>query len=1182
MKNNFRRALVLFLAVMMLLPSALAISVSAEETENAEAEAVTEGISFAANRTYTLPASLKTAPLTFEAVINVPKGAGRAGVIMGNYSDNVDTICFEIHENGNPRIYFKENGVLTDYRFPIDIRSDEYVHLAITVDTATKTATCYVNGEPKATKTNDALANYATYTPAYSYMIGGDCRGGNGQYFKGKIKNVALYSDLRTESEIKSDASKNMNSLANADLSGMMAGYDLTKGIPAGLKDVSGNNNHLDYSDPEYDKELLSTGLTFSNSDAYKMGKPFASGDYPTTIEATLFLPKSVSQRGGTILGNYSSDTHSMSFEIYTGGQPRVYLCSTKNEDIIDLTFNQVDIRTSGWVNVSITLDYINGVATCYVNGVAKQALSIPGSIVSSSVYEKELYLGRDTRSDMYFRGALKSMALYSDVRTADEIAADVDGVDLTDKNLICAYNFLEETKRADITGNGYSFYGKDEEIPKDDEPTVPDDGGDDEDEGGSGITTLDGLTFTSSDYAILQKTFKDNAPYTFEATILVPKDVTDRAGIILGNHESNSYKYISFEIFENGSPRFCFSNPNNTQDGNSFNYVFSDVHVNTGEALHLAITIDPQTGAARCYVDGKLKQTISKAPFEFVSEYFENYSFVLGNDPRSNSAGTQCFKGTIANVALYSSVRTNDEIAQDFQGVDLTNKDLILYYDLSSASRGEDVVDLSGNGYGVAYKTRGFADLKSWIGDKSSVTDYLYSFVIVGDTQIIAQNHSDKFHMIYDWILSNKTAKNIQYVFGLGDITNGSSGAEWNVASENIFRLNGIIPYSAVRGNHDKIGNYNNVFANNSEYMAQFDGFYKENDATNTYRLITIGETKYLMITLDYGASDSVLEWAGKIIDKYSDYKVIITTHAYLYRDGSTLDGKDVCPPATSGGYNNGDHMWDKLISQHENIFLVISGHDPSAQVVMSQQTGVHGNLVTQLLVDPQGVDTSTPTGMVSVLYVKADGTLEIETYSTIQELYYKESNQFVINEAEHNYVDVSISYENGYMAPGTREAVCSICNHAHTLYAEPLFTTKGYSNPIDGESGIAIGYSVNHAWIAKYTSLTGDEIEYGVFVVSKNKLGENDVFNQDGTKANGVISAEISSYEFASFNLKVVGFADEYKDMKLAMGAYAKTTSGENTVYSYMQSGTPIAGEKYCFISYNELANIKKEDTE
>ena len=334
MKKNFKRALVLFLAVMMLLPSALAISVSAEETENTEAEAVTEGISFAANRTYTLPSNVKNAPLTFEAVINVPKGAGRAGVIMGNYSDNVDTICFEIYDNGRPRIYFKENNVLTDYKFPIDIRSDEYVHLAITVDTATKTATCYVNGEPEATVTNDNLANYATYTPAYSYMIGGDCRGGNGQYFKGKIKNVALYSDLRTESEIKSDASKNMNSLANADLSGMMAGYDLTKGIPAGLKDVSGNNNHLDYSDPEYDKELLSTGLTFSNSDAYKMGKPFASGDYPTTIEATLFLPKSVSQRGGTILGNYSSDTHSMSFEIYTGGQPRVYLCSTKNEDI--------------------------------------------------------------------------------------------------------------------------------------------------------------------------------------------------------------------------------------------------------------------------------------------------------------------------------------------------------------------------------------------------------------------------------------------------------------------------------------------------------------------------------------------------------------------------------------------------------------------------------------------------------------------------------------------------------------------------------------------------------------------------------------------------------------------------------------------------------------------------------
>ena len=46
--------------------------------------------------------------------------------------------------------------------------------------------------------------------------------------------------------------------------------------------------------------------------------------------------------------------------------------------------------------------------------------------------------------------------------------------------------------------------------------------------------------------------------------------------------------------------------------------------------------------------------------------------------------------------------------------------------------------------------------------------------------------------------------------------------------------------------------------------------------------------------------------------------------------------------------------------------------------------------------------------------------------------------------------------------------------------------------------------------------------------------------------------------------------------------MGAYAKTVSGENTVYSYMQSGTKLEGEKYCFISYNELANGKENEAE
>ena len=91
---------------------------------------------------------------------------------------------------------------------------------------------------------------------------------------------------------------------------------------------------------------------------------------------------------------------------------------------------------------------------------------------------------------------------------------------------------------------------------------------------------------------------------------------------------------------------------------------------------------------------------------------------------------------------------------------------------------------------------------------------------------------------------------------------------------------------------------------------------------------------------------------------------------------------------------------MWDKFVKQHENIVLVMSGHDPCENIVVSQRNGEKGNLVTEMLIDPQGIDNDVrPTGMVAMLYFSEDGrTVSYEWYSTIQEKYYKASNMDTI----------------------------------------------------------------------------------------------------------------------------------------------------------------------------------------
>lgn len=188
-----------------------------------------------------------------------------------------------------------------------------------------------------------------------------------------------------------------------------------------------------------------------------------------------------------------------------------------------------------------------------------------------------------------------------------------------------------------------------------------------------------------------------------------------------------------------------------------------------------------------------------------------------------------------------------------------------------------------------------------------------------------------------------------------------------------------------------------------------------------------------------------------------------------------------------------------------------------------------------------------------------------------------------YTCNNPEHDLEVVSISYAK-YTENGTKVLKCNTCGleKAYEAVVSPLFNCLGYSTPENERDGIAIGYTVNNEAIKEYENATGKSLKYGVFAVAKGKLGNNDIFGSDGSVADNVINAEISSYEFVSFELKIIGFTDEYKDAKLALGAYVAVTEGETTEYSYIQSGTPNEGEKYCFVSYNDIVGEPSTEEE
>ena len=501
--------------------------------------------------------------------------------------------------------------------------------------------------------------------------------------------------------------------------------------------------------------------------------------------------------------------------------------------------------------------------------------------------------------------------------------------------------------------------------------------------------------------------------PLTIEAEIYIDPTVTGRAGAIFGNY-TGIREDLLFEIYENGIPRFYYSDV----AGNVRDIRFNNVDVRTGDWAHIALTFDFEAGAISLYLNGSLAQTV---PCEFdLADDITRYQFVLGGDNRSNNGNY--FKGQIRYLAAYSDVRTAQEIAASAkEGINLYADDILVSYLLNENSAKKDIVDLTGNGYDIPIE---------WFDNNNVELDYEYSFAVVGDTQWLSRYSPAKMEKIYDWILENKDSKKISYVFGLGDITDAWNTSdkenEWIRAHQYISKLDGVIPYSLVRGNHDESKYFLKYFANEA-YMSQFDGFMVEGDIRNFYKAFTIGETDYLLIGLDYGAADAMLDWANEVVVSHPDHRVIVTTHAYHGFDGGHLNPDNVSSSGNittssdvdtsvgepSRGYNNGQQIWEKFVSKHPNIFLVLSGHTPMEDIFVLESEGVHGNTVTQILVDPQWMDPQkNGVGMVAMLYFSKDGRqMEVEWISTDTGKYYKDMNQFAFEfsftGSSHEFVD-------------------------------------------------------------------------------------------------------------------------------------------------------------------------------
>lgn len=500
------------------------------------------------------------------------------------------------------------------------------------------------------------------------------------------------------------------------------------------------------------------------------------------------------------------------------------------------------------------------------------------------------------------------------------------------------------------------------------------------------------GLDFANGNYYYSNSTTL-TLPSTYEATLHFPQNQTGRGGVIIGTYTENQQAIFNFEIHENGAPRIYVIA--NDVTFTNYDVKFSEVNVYTGEVVHLAVTVDHTTGTWSCYVDGVLKQTITKSaptPFELTTRVG------LGGDLRSGS--TPYFKGALQKVALYKDVRSAQEIVADATATLFDNDNILCAYDLSDNDLGTYPTTVySKAGMGLYFELQ-----SDWLKDIDEPTDYAYSFAVLGDIQSLTYYYPEKLSMLFEWLKDNAESKKMKFCVGLGDVTDMNKMEEYQRVNRQYSKLLGVVPFSIIRGNHDRddatgASRMFSKFITQEKYGSEITGSY-DDTMLNTYRIIKVGKVKYLFMNLDFILADPVLDWANTIISENKDCRVIVSTHIYFDASGQYYDLGGVHSLTRYGCQNNGQGLWDKVLSKHENVIMLLSGHNPSDDIYYRQKTGDNGNQVTEILIDPQQTDLNHGgVGLVAMFYFSEDGKeLQVRYYSTVKEEYFKENNQFSI----------------------------------------------------------------------------------------------------------------------------------------------------------------------------------------
>lgn len=1001
-------------------------------------------------------------PQTAEIWVKLDPDENRRQIIFNNYSNGAeDSWGLEVQANNNLRYWERVDGEQTSLYFnEVPVCTESWMLLSVVRDLENQKVTVYVNGEEAAEQTGK-LADGTQLT--YPLRFGTDTR--NTYWLDGEIGEVRFWNDARTAEEIAQYAGESVtgaeDGLAHAwvldeaeDLGPDTVFQDL-----AGDVDVTAAGFQAEFNEPEAETEE-EFSLDFTDGNAGGAWRTLKGGTYGASVQDGVLVLENMAQNEPVFLTGdgvpyLRNAVYEMRAKVAGGSDPSFgisfrnsvnsgaanwivfkgndeLLAQTSEENWDDPWTNaEYPLENDAWYDFRFTIVGKTIKVEVKADGEDNYTTLVDGS--NDTIWDGWLtnagYLGFcnwGSANDTFYIDSLKvSPVDASSVqhKVNFELWGGAYEGGLEDQTVSDDGKVTEPDKTPTRTGFTFTGWYKDAACTEEWDfatDTVWKDttiyAGWEYIYQSAGFQNMTGVSFDGpGDQLVMEERLAD-VPLSFEATVKLPKELEGRGGVIIGNYMNAGYYdydlgYVNFEVYENGAPRLYWSQGRRNQPGgDTQSAVFSSVDLRQDEWVHVAITFDPETDTVKCYINGVLVSTVDDFQFDPV---IPAQALKVGGDYRGTGGqvtdsgyNNQYFKGEIANVSVWSDVRTEEEIAADVaalkesaENVPQGQEGLLACWSFADADA-DLYTDLSASGNDVA-------DFVDWIAPNFAEGDY--SMVALPDTQFLSSTHPTVFKELTQWIVDNQEKYNIRAVMHMGDMVDSGNTTQWGNCENAMYILDSDedIAWMPMRGNHDPSDGFNQTFPY-AEFAdrSYFGGSYEhevlnQDKLDSTYWEITVGDRDYLILSLGWAPTQGAIDWADDIIKANPEKNVIVTTHAFMYWDGTHLNDEDLdyTSAYTKDGMDGSD-IWEQLGEGNPNVVLAMGGHIGFPDIIARTDENGAGKEVTSLLCDAQGIDLTYGLGMMALLTFHEDSDqVDVNWYSAHEGKLFRTRNQFSIN---------------------------------------------------------------------------------------------------------------------------------------------------------------------------------------